>query len=147
MPTRIAVQAQARAGAVQLLRDYAAEANIRLQVYPARPRSINPPTAFVDVMRETLTDTTGRNRERRPVVEVLCVWGTFDSADTASQRDDFVDGFLDWVADNPYAFGANTLQEAVTVEDDPVFIPDWVAPENQKAYYATRISLEGFTAT
>ena len=37
------LQASLRAAAVTLLTDYAADANVRLQVYPARPRSINPP--------------------------------------------------------------------------------------------------------
>lgn len=147
MPTRIAVQATARAGAVQLLRDYADAANVRLQVYPGRPRSINPPTAFVDVMRERQTEWFGAERQRTPSVEVLVVHGTFDSADSADQRDAFVDGFSDWLADRPHAFGANSLVSITAIDDEPTFVPDWVPPERQVPYYATRITLEGFATT
>jgi hypothetical protein len=147
VPTRIAVQSSARAGAVTLLTGYAAAVNLKLQVYPARPRSVFPPTAFVDLMRETLSDFAGTIRQRVPVVEVVVIHGLFDSKEAADQRDEFVDGFLDWVADNFHAFGANTLVAGVSVDDEPNYIPDWVPPEQQRSYYATRIALEGFAST
>lgn len=128
-----------------MLRDYAIAANLKLQVYPGRPRSINPPTAFVDVLRERLEPTTERSFNRVPSVELLIVWGTFDSADVAEQRDAFVDGFFEWQADRPYAFGSNTLVALTSVDDEPTFTADWI--EVQKAYYATRLTLEGFANT
>jgi hypothetical protein len=152
VPTRLAVQSLARAGAVTLLTDYAAAVNLKLQVYPARPRSIYPPTAFVDVMRETLSDFVSTIRQRVPVVEVVVLHGLFDSKEAADQRDEFVDGFLDWVADNFHAFGPNTLVAGVSVDDEPAYTPDWPPfagqpPGTQTTYYATRITLEGFAAT
>ena len=69
--------------------------------------------------------------------------GLFDSADAVVQRDDFVDGFLDWCADRFHAAGANTLIGAISLEDDPEYTPTWQPPEVQRTYYATRISLEG----
>lgn len=147
---RIPFQTQARAGAVQLVTDYAADVGVKLQVYPARPRSIAPPTAFVDRITETLTEFTSIFRQRSPVVEVVVIHGLFDSLEAATQKDAFIDGFLDWVADRQHAFGANTLVSAVSTEDLPGYTADW-PPLNQVAnpptYYATLIRLEGFAAT
>lgn len=145
--TRVPFQTQARAGAVSLLEAFAADAMIRLQVYRARPRSLNPPTAFVDAINETLSEYTVTTRQRRPTVEVMVVHGLFDTGEAADQRDAFVDGFADWVADNFHAFGSNTLVAAVAIEDVPVFIPDWLPEAERRTYYATRVSLEGFAAT
>ena len=68
MPTRVAFQAAARAGAVQLLTDYKADSGIGLQIYPGRPRSINPPSAFVDRIYESIVylaaSASGRRRSR-----------------------------------------------------------------------------------
>ncbi len=144
---RIPVQTYARAGAVTLLTDYASDASIKLQVYPARPRSLNPPVAFVDTMRETLTEYTITTRQRQPIVELVVLHGLFDSLEAATQRDAFVDGFLDWVADRFHAFGVNTLVSGVSVDDDPNYVPNWMPPEQQFTYYATRITLEGLAAT
>jgi len=145
--TRVPFQTQARAGAVQLLEQFKADAGIRLQVYRARPRSVNPPTAFVDAINETMTEFTITTRQRVPTVEVIVVHGLFDSGEAADQRDAFVDGFADWVQDNYHAFGTNTLVGAVAVEDIPAFVPDWLPEGERKTYYATRISLEGFAST
>lgn len=148
MPTRLAVQTDARAGSVGLLTDYAASASLRLQVYRARPRSLNPPVAFIDRMGETLTPFTLGTRQRVPRVEILCLWGQFDSGEAVDQRDAFVDGFLDWCADNWHAFGGNTDMNAVSLADEPEFTPDWGELAQQSVtYYATRIVLEGFAAT
>lgn len=147
MVTRVAFQTAARAGAVQLLEAYRAAAGIGLQVYPGRPRSVNPPAAFVDGIGEALTEYTITTRQRVPRVEVIVLHGLFDSADTVAQRDAFVDGFLDYVADNYHAFGANTLVAGVSVEDIPVYVPDWQPPELARTYYGTRIILEGFAST
>lgn len=144
---RIPLQTQARAGAVQLLEDYKADTGIGLQIYPGRPSSVQPPTAFIDAIGETLTNYTVTHRQRLVTVQVLVLHGVFDHKDTVAQRDAFVDGWLDWIADRFHAFGANTDAKAVTVEDIPVYVPDWLDPSVAKTYFATRISLEGFAAT
>lgn len=145
--TRIAVQTLARAGAVDLLNGYRDDADLRLQVYRARPRSIKPPTAFVDGIDETLTDYTITTRQRSPAVSVVVIHGLFDSGEAADQRDTFVDGFLDWVADRYHGFGANTLVQVSRVTDLPSYVPDWLPPNEQSTYYATQIVLEGFAST
>ena len=73
--------------------------------------------------------------------------GLFDSKDAADQRDAFVDGFLDWAIDRYHAAGANTLVAVRAVQDLPNYVPDWLPPEEQRTYYATRLSLEGLAAT
>lgn len=139
--TRLAFEAAARAGAVQLLSDYAAEAGVRMQVYRARVRKAATPTAYVEGLREELTEFTLATRQRTVSVLVRCLWGRYDDGDAADARDTFVDGFLDWCADNPHAFGANSLQNAVSVDDDPEYDFDG------DAYYSTVITLEGLAAT
>jgi len=147
MPTRIAFAAAARAGAVQMLEDYKTAAGIGLQIYPARPRSIAPPTAFIDGMNERLVDFAGTIRQRTPTVHVVVVHGSIDDLEAATQRDAFVDGFLDWVADNFHAFDPRTLVAVTEVTDLPGWVPEWFPPQNQRTYYATQITLEGFAAT
>lgn len=139
--TRIAFQAAMRAAAVELLTDYAASESVTLQVYPARPRSINPPTAFVDALNERIS-YTGLN-QRQPTADVIVVHGLFDSKVAADQRDAFVDGFIDWNLDNLHAAGANTTCAVIEVDDLPNYVPEWMPPENQRTFYATRITLEG----
>jgi len=138
------MRAALRAAAVELLEDYAAAAALTLQIYPGRPRSIHPPTAFVDVMRETITYPGMTLLQRRPQADVVVLHGLFDSKDTADQADAFVDGFLAWVAARFHAAGANTLVALVSIDDDPTYVPDWQPPEVQRVYYATRITLEGY---
>lgn len=133
-----------RAAAVTMLEAYAASASVKLQVYRARPRSINPPTAFVDRIHEAISDTGISLRQRTPTVEVIVIHGLFDSGDTVDQKDAFVDGFLDWVAVNYHAAGANTLIAGVATDDIPAYVPDWMPPHQQETYYATQISLEGY---
>lgn len=138
---RIPMQAAMRAAAVATLEAYATSVSIKLQVYPGRPASIAAPTAFVDKMTETI-DYDGLNR-RVPRAEVLVLHGLFDSKEAVDQRDAFVDGFVDYMFDNVHAAGASTLIAVTDIEDDPEYIPDWIRPENQRTYYATRITLEG----
>jgi hypothetical protein len=141
---RIAMQTAMRAAAVQLLSDYNADLDTpnHLQIYPARPRSIKPPTAFVDSLREDL-EYTASLVQRTPTADVIVIHGMFDSLSAANQRDAFVDGFLDWAIDNYHAAGANTLVAVTSIDDIPDYVPDWLPPEEQRTYYATRISLEG----
>lgn len=139
--SRIAMQTAMRAAAVTELTAYAADASVALQVYPGRPRSINPPTAFVDRLTESI-NYTGLN-QRVPQAEVLVLHGLFDSKEAVTQRDAFVDGFVDWMLDRFHSAGANTLCAIVGIDDDPEYVPTWQPPDVQRTYYATRITLEG----
>jgi hypothetical protein len=141
----VGFQADVRAAAVTLLTDYGTSASVKLQVYPGRPRTINPPAAFVDIIRETITYTGLRRRV--PSVDVVVIHGLFDSKDAADQKDAFVDGFLDWVHERYHAAGTNTMLGATETEDDPNYVPDWLPPEQQRVYYATRVTLEGLALT
>jgi hypothetical protein len=138
------LQADMRAAAVTLLTAYGQAAGVKLQVYPGRPATFAPPTAFVDRIHEHLTSAGIELRQRSPVVEVIVVHGLFDSQDAAVQKDAFIDGFLDYVATQYHAAGANTLIEGVDTEDIPDWVPGWLPPEKQRTYYASQISLEGY---
>ncbi len=137
-------QAAYRLAAVQFLTAYADFADVKLQIYPARPRTLLPPVGFVDRINETFTPLAGLLVQRTPLVECVLVHGLFDSADAAAQKDEFVDGFLDWVTQEPHKAGANTLIRVSQTEDLPNYVPEWIPPEQQKTYYATQITLEGF---
>lgn len=136
----IGLQANARIATVDLLRAFGGYRNLGLSVYAGRPTLIAPPHAFVDRLTETV-DYTGL-RQRRVVVEAVVLYGLFDSAQAVAQKDEFVDGFMDWAYDNLHAAGANTTLGVVAVEDEPEYVPSWLPPEKQLTYYATRISLE-----
>jgi hypothetical protein len=143
--TRVPFQADMRAAAVDLLRAYATDAVVGLQVHRARPTRITPPTAFVDSVREVLGDYNAWSRERRVQVDVIVLHGVFDSGETVDQRDRFVDGFLDWTVERFHAAGANTNLEVRAVRDLPVYVPDWLPSDVN--YYATVITLEGAART
>jgi hypothetical protein len=132
-----------RAAAVTLLTEYAADAEIALQVYPGRPRTLLPPTAFVDGIRETLPTDGSMLVRRIPTATVVVLHGLMDSKEAADQKDAFVDGFIDWTLDRLHAAGANTTVAVTETEDLPNYVPDWLPPEQQKTYYASRIELEG----
>jgi hypothetical protein len=140
----MSTQAAYRAAAVSLLEGYAADAAVKLQVYPGRPRSIFPPTAFVDSISESFVYTGPTLRQRTPRVEVIVLHGLFDTKDTVDQKDAFVDGFLDWVNTRYHAAGAATLIAVVATQDIPNYVPDWLPPEQQRVYFATSLTLEGF---
>src|SRR5688572_13005600 len=106
-----------RAAAVSLLTDYAQSASVQLQVYPARPRTLSPPSAFVDAIRETI-NYTGLH-QRVPTADVIVLHGLFDSKDAADQADAFVDGFIDWTLDRYHEAGANTGITIPDYEDIP----------------------------
>lgn len=133
-----------RAAAVTLMQGYAAEANVALQSYPGRPRSLHVPAGFVDAINEPAIAYDGL-RTRTPQAVCVFIWDLFDSAEAASQADDFIDGFIDWVTDHPSAAGAGTLIEVRSTEDDPEYTPEWMQNEGAplKTYYATRVVLEG----
>jgi hypothetical protein len=132
-----------RAAAVTLMTDYAADATLSMQIYPGRPKSIHPPTGFVDAIRESLDHSTNLTK-RLPTADIVIVHAIFDSKDAADQKDAFMDGFIDWTETRFHAAGANTMLAVSDTEDLPNYIPEWMAPERQLVYYATRISLEGY---
>lgn len=136
-------QADVRAAAVTLLTDYASDASVALQVYPARPRSIHPPTAFIDSISESIEYPTSL-RQRRPQVTVVVVHALYDGMEAANQKDEFVDGFLDWIDTRFHAAGANTMFAAISTSDIPDWVPDWFPPDQRKTYYATEVTLEGY---
>lgn len=139
--------ADLREAAVDLLTAYATEASIRLQVYRGRPASIYAPTAFVDSISERVEFVGPTLYQRRPSVEVIVLHAIFDSGEAADQRDAFVDGFIAYAASQYHAAGANTVVGVVGVDDVPAYVPDWLPPEKQKVYYASRITLEGLSQT
>ena len=143
--TTIPFQAQMRAAAVELLREYAAGAGTNLQVYPARPMQLYPPTAFVEAINEDTVFSGPKNRQRTVRAECLVIHGTFDTKEAADQRDVFVDGFMDYVTDNREAAGDATTIGSISTVDVPVYNPDWGSDlQRNTSYYATRITLEGY---
>jgi hypothetical protein len=143
--TRLQFQTAMRAASVQLLTEFAQDAGIRLQVYPGRPASVNPPTAFVDRIRERLVYYGPESRQRTPQADVVVIHGVYDSKEAVDQKDAFVDAFLDWTLERYHAAGSNTLVAVVATEDDPNYVPDWLPAKDgrQPMYYATLVQLEG----
>lgn len=136
--------AQYRAAAVAFLTEYAASVPVKMQIYPGRPRTVNPPTGFVDTIRESFTATGITLHQRRPQVDMVVIFGLFDSKDSVDQKDTFVDGLAQWIMDRPGQAGPNTVIDLVATEDLPAYVDDWVPREAQRTYYATLITLEGF---
>lgn len=137
-----------------MLTDFAAASNLKLQIFPTWPRSINPPTAFVDEITEGLTAMSERSFQRLVRVSVLVLFGVFwaqdqryNAGDAIAQRDAFVDAFYAYVADRFHGFGPDSSVEPRAIEDVRGFVPDWLPPQEQKAYVAVRIVLEGEAST
>lgn len=140
------LRGDARTAATELLRDYGASAGVKLQTYRARPASILPPTAFVDAVGESLAYPSNVLPQRTIRVQLVLIHGLFDSGEAVDQADEFVDGFVTWVTADVHAAGGNTTIGVVEVEDDPTWVPEWMAPEKQRTYFATRIVLEVYAA-
>lgn len=139
------VQAATRAAAVSMLEDFKADTDgLLLQIYRARPASIFPPTAFVDKMSEALSYPAGTLPQRTARAEVIVIHGLFDSGEAVDQRDAFVDGFVDWCTEHIHEAGGNRTIGVTDIDDDPAYVPEWMAEQNRKVYYATRITLEGY---
>jgi hypothetical protein len=136
------VRADARAAAVTLLEAYRDDADVKLSVYPGRPRSVLPPHAFVDRLTERTSYPAGVPPQRTVSVEVVVVHGLFDSGEAVAQADAFADGFMDWITDAPHAAGGNRTLGVDSIDDEPDWVPDWLPPEKQGPYYATRVTLE-----
>lgn len=141
--TRIAFRTEMRSAAMSMLTAFAADASIKLQIYRGRPRSVMPPCAFVDTISEDFEYSNVSWRMRTASLEVVVLHGLFDSGEAVDQADALADEFLDWVTDNLHAAGGNTTVAVRTVTDDPTYVPDWLPPDLQRTYYATRITLEG----
>lgn len=142
----LAFETAVRAGAVSILEGYRTSADVKLQVYRARPASVNAPSAFVDRMTDRIEHTASL-RQRYVRAEVIVLHGLFDSGEAVDQRDAFVDGFFDYIRDQLFEAAAGTTLDLVNVEDIPVYVPDWLRLEAQRSYYATRLTLEGFAGT
>lgn len=143
--TTLAFETAYRGAAVQMLEDFRTDSGISFGIYAGRPRTIKPPHAWVDLIRERVTLSGPLMRTRSTSGDIVVVHGTFDSADTVAQRDRWVDGFLDWLLANPHAAGSQTLLgDVVEVADEPDFVPSWLSPADQQAYFATRITVAGY---
>jgi hypothetical protein len=131
---------------VTLLGAYAAAQTppVKLQVYPGRPRSIYAPCAFVDAIRESIDYTQSVLSGRTAEVDVVVLHGLMDTAEAATQKDAFVDGFLAYVYANIHAAGGIRTFGAVSTEDVPDYVPDWLPPNEQRTYYGSRITLQGY---
>lgn len=130
-----------RLACVQLLDDYADDADITLSTYRARPTMINPPQGFVDSMGE-VQDHSTRLTRRLPTADVVLLHGLYDSGSAVDQRDAFMDGFSTWVDDRFHAAGPNSTIGLAGFEDIPLYVPEWI--NSDKAYYATRLTLVGY---
>lgn len=138
------LRAEMRAGVVSLLEAYRTSASLKLQIYPGRPRSLLPPTAFVDRITESRVFTGPTLVQRTPRVDVVVIHGQFDSKDAADQGDAFVDGFLAYADTQYHAASNNSVLGVVETADEPNYVPDWLPENEQRSYYATVLTLEGF---
>lgn len=76
-------------------------------------------------------------------IEVVAVWGLFDSLEAVTQRDTFIDAFHDVVRNAPHQAGGATLIGSRSVADIPLFVPDWLPEVEQVVYFASRFTLGG----
>jgi hypothetical protein len=140
------LRADARAAVVGFLTDYAAGApgspNSKMQVYPGRPATLNPPTGFVDNIRSTIAYSGPTLTQQTLTVEAIVLHGLFDSKEAVDQADAYVDGILEYQRTLYHDAGANTTIGLVNTEDEPNYVPDWLPPERQRTYYATRLDFE-----
>lgn len=137
-------QADVRSGTLTVLASYASAQSLALQIYGGRPRTIAAPTAFCDRMRESI-EYIGLTKKRTVQLDLVFVHGTFDSAAAAAAKDAFVDGFVEAVAAATFsAAGDNTTLAVVSSEDDPTWTPEWLLPNEQKTYFASLVTVEGF---
>jgi hypothetical protein len=142
----VGLRAAARAAAITLLDGYAAAQvpPVKLQTYPGRPRSINPPTAFVDRIAEVIDYEGTALGHRTADVDVVLLHGLMDTKDAVDQADAFVDGFLAYVDVNIHAAGGNRTFGGASADDEPNYVPEWQDPAVQRVHFATRITLQGF---
>ncbi len=138
-------QSDCRAAAITTLDAYAGGASVALNSYRGRPSKISAPQAYVDRVSESI-EYIGALMARTVQVEVVILWGLFDSGEATDQRDAFVDGYVNYLRDVPNfaSAGTNTTFGVVSTEDDPTFLPDWLDARIRVPYFATRITVEGY---
>lgn len=125
---------------------YRQAAGLRLNIYPGRPTTLNPPNAFIDARHDEITstgDSAFNAMDHRATIEVVVVHGLFDTAEAILQRDAWVDGFNTYLRDEARQVGlagGNSVLERWTVDDTPDYTPNWTA--TAVAYYATVYRLE-----
>lgn len=121
-------------------------AGIRLNVYAGRPRTIEPPHAWIDARHDTISSiVAGSAMDHSAIVEVIVVHGLFDSESAVTQRDAWVDGFNSYLRDQLRGrglAGGNSVLERWRVDDIPNFTPDWLPERERTTYYATLYRLE-----
>jgi hypothetical protein len=130
-----------RAATISLLEGYRADSGSKLQIYPGRPKSIYPPTAFPESINEASILYTAGPRNRNPSVDIIWIQAEFDSEEAVTLQDAAVDDFIDWVTANSGAAGPSTLVTLSAVVDLPNYQPDWIA--NAPFYFASRLTLDG----
>lgn len=130
-----------RAAAVALLEGYRADSDSNLQIYPGRPRSLFPPTAFPLSINEASILYTAGPRNRNPSVDIIWIQAEFDSKEAVTLQDAAVDDFIDWVTAHSDAAGPRSLVTLSSVLDLPNYQPDWIP--NAPFYFASRLTLEG----
>lgn len=135
-------RANSRAAAVTMMKAYRDDADVKVDVYRARPRTIRAPHGFIDRVTEAAVFPAGVLPQRTVRVEVVILHGKFDDGDAVDQADRFCDGFMEWVTDDVHAAGGNTTIGVVAIEDEPDFVNDWMPPDSQSVYFASRITLE-----
>ena len=96
----------------------------------------------VDGIRDAIAYSGPTLIQQTVTVEAVILHGLFDSKDAAEQKDAFIDGLIEYQRTHVHEAGANTTIGLVGTEDDPNFVPDWLPPDRQRTYYATRLDFE-----
>ena len=136
-------EADVRAACLTTLGAYASANSVALNATPGRPKVISLPQAFVDRISEEVGHVVSPNLQRTVTAEVVLMHGLFDSGEAVDQRDAFVDGYITYLRTNRDSILTGTFG-VVGIEDDPVYVPDWMDRAAQRPYFATRITLEAY---
>lgn len=98
------------------------------RVYRKRPASIaDTRSIFIGTIGETLRHDSG-TRQRTTDVEIVVARHLADNEETADDLEELADALIDYLSDNPHAFGANTVQEPVRdaeveIAEGTVYVP------------------------
>lgn len=133
-------RADVRAGAAQLLSDFAAaNTSLNLTTYPVRPSAFgNRPLAYVGALDEAINHTGTSLYQRTLSPEFVFVWAS--SADRgllADVRDDCIDAFITYAMARPHAVSNLTVTTPTRVQD--------VELELDGAFYPASIVTNGDT--
>jgi hypothetical protein len=129
------------------LQAFKTDSGLNLQVYPGRPASLHPPSIWQDERRDTVEFSGVHDfqaMDHTMEVDIVALHGLFDSKDAVEQRNAFVDSFLSWLRSHRAAglAGPTSVLARLSLRDNANYVPDWVPPAQQVAYYATVITLE-----